>query len=250
MFKNFSIGVLALLLAACGAPRPRQAMPQRSGEPASAPNPPAGRVYRIDESRSELRILVYRAGPLARFGHNHVIVNRSVRGVVRLTDAGSESAFSLSVPVAGFVVDDAKARQEEGPDFLTEIPDDAKSGTVRNMLSPSVLDADEFPTIAISGVAAAPEPGTPNTGTPDAGAPRADTRGVALIVTAAISVAGHESTIEVPLTFESDSRHLSATGSLEVRQSALGLTPYSLMMGALQVQDRMTIKFDIVADSS
>ena len=35
-----------------------------------------GRVYRIDERQSELRILVYRAGPLARLGHNHVMVNR------------------------------------------------------------------------------------------------------------------------------------------------------------------------------
>ena len=245
-------------------------MPQISGAPASTPNLPSpGRVYRIDESRSELRILVYRSGPLAHFGHNHVIVNRSVRGTVRLAAAPGESAFSLSLPVAGFVVDDAGARQEEGAAFAAEIPDDAKSGTLRNMLSPAVLDAEEFPMITIGGVASAPEPGPPNAGpegvgtssldtaragapslgTPSAGTPGAGTRGVALVVTAAISVAGHESTIEVPLTFESDSRHLSAIGSLELRQSVLGLTPYSLMMGALQVQDAMTIKFDIVADS-
>ena len=99
--------------------------------------------------------------------------------------------------------------------------------------------------ITVDSVAAAPEPDTSGAGTPGAG-----TRGVALIVTAAISVAGHESTIEVPLTFESNSRHLSAIGSLELRQSVLGLTPYSLLMGALQVQDAMTIKFDIIADSS
>jgi hypothetical protein len=246
VFKNLSIGVLALWLAACGVPRPRHAMPPNSGEPAATPNLPSqGRVYRIDESRSELRILVYRSGPLAHFGHNHVIVNRSIRGVVRLADAAGESGFSLSLPVAGFVVDDSRARREEGPDFAAEIPDDAKSGTLRNMRSPAMLDADEFPMITISGVGAAPEPDTPGAGIPNAG-----TRGVTLIVTAAISVAGHESTIEVPLTFESDSRHLSAIGSLELRQSVLGLTPYSLMMGALQVQDAMMIKFDIVADSS
>ena len=40
---------------------------------------------------------------------------------------------------------------------------------------------------------------------------------------------------------------LTATGTLELRQSALGLAPYSLMLGALQVQDAMTIKFKIVA---
>jgi hypothetical protein len=39
-------------------------------------------------------------------------------------------------------------------------------------------------------------------------------------------------------------------GSLELRQTALGLTPYSLMLGALQVQDAMTVKFSIVAAPS
>jgi hypothetical protein len=36
-------------------------------------------------------------------------------------------------------------------------------------------------------------------------------------------------------------------GSFELRQTALGLTPFSLMLGALQVQDAMRIKFEIVA---
>jgi hypothetical protein len=34
---------------------------------------------------------------------------------------------------------------------------------------------------------------------------------------------------------------------MELRQSAVGLAPYSLMLGALQVQDAMTVKFKIVA---
>ena len=110
-------------------------MPQNSGEPASTPNLPlTGRVYRIDESRSELRILVYRSGPLAHFGHNHVIVNHSVRGAVRLAEAAGESEFTLSIPVAGFVVDDAAARREEGPDFAGEISVDANRA-LRGMLS-------------------------------------------------------------------------------------------------------------------
>jgi len=57
-------------------------------------------------------------------------------------------------------------------------------------------------------------------------------------------------TIEVPFTLEIDSGSLSAAGSLELRQSALGLTPYSLMLGALQVQDALTVKFKIVAVDS
>jgi YceI-like domain len=243
VFKRLSIGLLALLLAACGAPRPRQAPPQSPVEAPSTPNLPGpGRAYRIDESRSELRILVYRAGPLAHLGHNHVIINRSLHGVVDLAETG-ESVFSMEVPAAGFVVDDAQARSQEGADFAAAVPDDAKAGTLRNMLSTTLLDADEFPTIVVKGAAAVPKD-----------APQAGVKGGPgsgdVIVAVAISVAGHESTINVPFNLQRDSNHLSARGSLELRQSALGLTPYSLMLGALQVQDAMTIKFDIVADSN
>jgi hypothetical protein len=80
----------------------------------------------------------------------------------------------------------------------------------------------------------------------EAGAQRGGGAG-ALTATVAVSVAGHESDIDVPLTLHVDSRRLSATGSLDLRQSVLGLTPFSLMLGALQVQDAMTIKFEIVA---
>lgn len=239
MFKGFSIGFLALLLAACGAPRPRHAMVENPGEPPVTPKLSLpGKVYRVDERHSELRILVYRAGPLARLGHNHVIVNRSIRGTINLADATGGSVFWLKVPVAGFVVDDAQARRDEGADFAAEIPDDAKAGTLRNMLSTSLLDADEFAEITVNGVAAAGARDSHGVATPGA---------VTLVATVAISVAGHESTIDVPLTLSSDSDHLSATGSLDLRQTTLGLTPYSLMLGALQVQDAMTIKFEIVA---
>ncbi len=255
MFKIFKLGILALLLAACTAPRPHNAAPQNPGESPAAPNLPLhGKVYRIDESRSELRILVYRAGPLAHFGHNHVIVNRSIHGVVDLAETAEETQFSMEVPSAAFMVDDAQARNEEGPDFAAAVPDEAKSGTLHNMLSTSLLDADEFPMITIKSIAVRGTPSAPGTGAPGArgaqGAPgtRSDVQEAGtLTVTVAITVAGHESRMDVPFTLRRDSDHLSVVGSLELRQTALGLTPYSLMLGALQVQDAMTVKFNIVA---
>jgi len=229
MFKSVGIAALALLLVACGVPRPRPG-PQPPSAPAVAPNaPPAQRNYLIDADRSELRILVYRAGPLARFGHNHVLVNRAIRGTVMAGAAGS-AVFSLQIPVAAFAVDDSQARREEGADFEGDIPEDAKAGTVHNMLSAALLDADKNPLISISGVIgpiAAPD------------AP--------VTVSAAISVAGHESKIAVPVTLQRDPAGVAASGILELRQTALGLTPYSLMLGALQVQDAMTLKFHIIA---
>ena len=129
MLKICSVGILVLALSGCGAPRPRQAAPPTAEGSVSRPGlPSTGKLYRVDENQSELRVLVYRAGPLARLGHNHVMVNRAIRGSVNLADAAGAadaagtSAFSLSVPVAGFVVDDAQARREEGSDFAAEVP--------------------------------------------------------------------------------------------------------------------------------
>ena len=38
---------------------------------------------------------------------------------------------------------------------------------------------------------------------------------------------------------------MTAMGSIELLQTAIGLKPYSLMHGALQVQDAMRLKFKI-----
>jgi hypothetical protein len=233
--KHIGIGALALLLAACGAFQARHAGPRSPETPASPIDQGSpGAIYRVDETGSELRILVYRAGPLARLGHNHVMVNRRLGGAVKLADAAGASAFWLSVPAAAFDVDDAQARAEEGADFTTAVPDDAKSGTLQNMLSAAVLDAAEFPAITVRSVAVA-----------DATGATEATR--TMVATVTVRVAGHESTFDVPFALQMETGRLTATGTLELRQSALGLAPYSLMLGALQVQDAMTIKFKIVA---
>ena len=251
MSKILGIGALALVLAACGAFQARHAGPKSPGAspelqaPASPIDQGApGTTYRVDETQSELRILVYRAGSLARLGHNHVVVNRRLRGAVNVAGAGAAGAasFWLSVPSAAFDVDDAQARAEEGADFAAAVPDDARSGTLQNMLSAAVLDAAEFPAITVRSVAVASPQGADGTGA--AGATEA-TRTMVASVT--IGVAGHESTIDVPFALQMESGRLSATGTMELRQSALGLAPYSLMLGALQVQDQMTVKFRIVA---
>lgn len=227
----------ALALAACGAPPVRHtaAAPAVTAAATATATATAGAgSYRIDTARSELRILVYRAGPLARWGHNHVMVNRSISGSVEWGGEASPSAFELTMSSAAFSVDDPTARLEEGDVFAADIPDDARAGTLRNMLSAAVLDADEFPVVSVRSVAASAGP--------------AGERAGAWNGTVAIHIAGHDSTVVVPFTLTSESGRLCATGSTELRQSALGLRPFSIMLGALQVQDELTVKFRIVAD--
>lgn len=242
MLKILRLGALALALAACGAPRPRP--PAVESTPAQTLPDQAG-AYRIDAAQSELRVLVYRAGPLARLGHNHVMVNRSLRGAVALSPSLLASSFALVAPAAGFRVDDPEARHEEGAEFLSDISDEAQAGTLNNMLSPEVLNAAAFPDISVKSVAVQfSGSGSPAFGTTGEGAKTLRGR---LLVTVSLNVAGHSSTLDVPVTVLVDSGRVVATGVVEVRQSSLGLTPYSLMLGALQVQDAVTLKFRIVA---
>lgn len=228
MLNRIAVAVVALILTSCAAPhrRPVEA-PAAPAPPAQTlPALPAAGEYGIDTANSELRLLVYRAGPLARFGHNHVMVNRSLTGRVRIGDGVTSTSFELSMPADKFSVDETQSRAEEGDDFPGPIPDDAKEGTRRNMLSAAVLNAAQFPDITVSSIAL--------TGSIQSAAAELQ-----------VNIAGHRSVVSAPLSLQGDAHHLVAIGSLELRQSALGITPYSLMGGALQVQDAMRLKFKI-----
>jgi len=225
LFKSAAAAVLILCLAACAAPRPQPAAPQPQPA-ASAQALPAPGAYQIDSGESELKLLVYRAGPLANLGHNHVMVNHHVTGQAQIGTNISSSSFSLKVPVADFVVDEPLARREEGGDFPGEIPEDARSGTRRNMLSPALLNAAEYPVISVTCTAI-------------------DAAEGALTAYLTVSVAGQDAKVTAPFTLTSDAHHLTAVGSVELRQTAIGLKPYSLMHGALQVQDAVRVKFKV-----
>src|ERR1700748_3873861 len=134
MFQRVITVATVLALAACAAPHPRRVSPPSATQSETTLQAlPAPGDYQVDSGNSELRLLVYRAGPLARLGHNHVMVNHAVSGHVQIGDAISSSSFSLSIPASAFIVDDTQSRSEEGGDFPGEIPEDAKEGTRRNM---------------------------------------------------------------------------------------------------------------------
>lgn len=178
---------------------------------------------------------------MAQFGHNHVIVNRAVDGWV---DAEPASAsFSLRIPLADFVIDDPGARMEEGVDFSEEVAADAKAGTRRNMLSAALLDADRFPAITLTSIALTQAPGSLASGSPasEGEAPKK------MVAKLTVDVAGHESTLVVPFILETSAGRVSASGTVVLRQSQMGLTPFSVMLGALRVQDELTVKFRFVA---
>lgn len=233
MSKRCVVILVAVWLAACGAPKPKGMPPHAGASPATAageiPTAPAGPgVYAIDPALSEVRLLVYRAGPMAQLGHNHVITNRAISGWIKFTGDAAAVTFALSLPVDQFDVDNPGARTLEGGDFFEEVTDDAKEGTRRNMLSAALLDADHHPTITLMSVSVTPGPRQ-------------------MKATMTLSIAGHESTLVVPFAVKTATGQIAASGMVKLRQTDMGLKPFSVMLGALKVQDELMVKFTLVA---
>jgi polyisoprenoid-binding protein YceI len=184
--------------------------------------------YRVDPQQSSLRILVYRGGTMARLGHNHVISSADLQGHVWRGATAESSGFEIEVPVNTLIVDDNAARAEEGEDFPLNVSEDAKAGTKANMLRTTLLDGERYPEISIRATRI-----TGNTASPD--------------VVASMRIKDQTREIRLPVTLTEADGALVVQGSFEIRQSDFGITPLSIAMGALTVQDTVKIKFRLVA---
>ena len=229
MAKSTAVrGVLSLVLTLCMSACTHET---RDSEPVFAARPvdlDGARIFVIDASHSRLQALVFRGGPLARLGHNHVVSAREVEGRVWLHSRFERSGFELTVPVERLVVDDPQERGAQGPEFQTALSPQDVEGTRRNMLGAQVLDANQFPVIRID---AAEVAGTQ-------AAPR---------VVARITLKGVTRAVPVPLVLTLDAQGLRARGSFELMQSDFGIKPFSVALGALALQDRVHIDFDVLA---
>jgi hypothetical protein len=52
----------------------------------------------------------------------------------------------------------------------------------------------------------------------------------------------------VPLASRRDGATLRAHGSLRIRQSDFGIEPFTVLAGALGVEDELELSFDLLAD--
>ena len=229
---------LCAVLAGCPT-RPPAAAPAAG---AVAPPPVSaqeGRPYDIAAADSLLTIRVYRGGPLAQAGHNHVIASHSLRGTFYVPAELARTTLEARLPVAELTVDEAPLRAQEAPaDFPPDVPDSAREGTRGNMLGRSLLQADEYPDIVLR--LARLDPAV-------AAAARAATQPSDWIAHIRVTVRDHESLVTVPVHCVRQGDSLLVSGAAPLRQTDLGLKPFSALLGALQVLDEMQIRFRIVA---
>jgi hypothetical protein len=229
-------GIVALALALAGCPQaPRPAPSETPVTPPAIEAPvrqfPGATRYDVVGKESLVRILAHRGGTLSGVGHNHVIASHDVHGTVYLHDDPAKSGFDLVIPVGLLEVDEPELRNEEGPDYAATVPDNAKAGTRKNMLGPALLDSEHFPGIELSSVEVS--------GTPEA-----------LQALTRIKVKDQAHEFMVPIAVKRDGDRVTGTGELDVKQSELGLKPFSILGGALQVQDQLKIRFTIIATRS
>jgi len=165
---------------------------------------------------------------MARMGHNHVIASRHLSGSVFLADDPLLTSFDIRLPVNELTVDEPALREAAGPEFPPSVPQSARDGTRVNLLSPALLDGSNHPWIRLRATGL---------------------RSVGESYEAGIEITfrGAANHLTVPVTVQLESDRVVASGEFPLRQSQLGLKPFSVAMGTLVVLDEMQIRFRLVA---
>ncbi len=180
-----------------------------------------------------MRLLVFRGGPLAKAGHNHVIASHSLHGTLYVPDDLARSTFVVSFPVAQLTVDEVELRAKENEaDFPPDVPDSAKEGTRKNMLGGALLDGEHYPDIFLRSLGLEPAQ---------------DGSAAQWLAHVDVTVRDRVKSIIVPVRYEARADDVIVSGDFPLKQTDLGLTPFSAMLGALQVADEMKVRFRIVA---
>ncbi len=219
------------MLAACGQAPTTQ--PVATAPLISLPDVarPDSTVYEVIQPESELRILVMRGGPLGRFGHNHVVGGGVVTGKVALADNLADSRFLLTVDLAGLEVDRPQWRREAGEKFASVPSDEDIAGTRDNMLGEKVLDVVRYPHVRIESVGILGD-------LPE------------FSVLARITLKDTTRSLPVPVNLKHEANRIVATGTFTLTQSEFGIEPFSILLGAISVQDDLQINYRIVAKPS
>ena len=194
-----------------------------------APGQESGERYVVEPAQSDFHWLVYKAGAFSRFGHNHTIAVGDLSGSVLVNrDDLAKSQFDLQFGVGQLVVDDPALRSTLGEDFSSVPKPDDIAGTRKNMLSERVLDGEKYPQIRVTGTG------------PTMGAGMQE-------LAVKIEMLGRVIDLKVPTKVTIDGDQLRATGEFELNHADLGMQPFSVMAGALQVGEKLSFTYDVRA---
>lgn len=190
-----------------------------------------GQVYRLDASRSVVRIYAFRAGTGARLGHNHVLNAPQFVGWVYLPQQQlGEARFDLEFRLDSLKLDDPEERARLGEAFAFTPSSGALQRTREHMLGVDNLDAERFPYLRIHSLQLRGE------------LPK-------LAVKVQIELHGQQREMWLPLDVSNTEGQLQVRGAMVLRQTDFGVRPYSVLGGFLAVQDELVIEFSLLGVS-
>jgi hypothetical protein len=230
VLENTAMRKFLIVLAAltCSCALPPKVVPPAAPPPVAAPSGPYER-YEIVASRIEIR--VFRDGSMAQFGHNHLISSDALGGIIELRNPEHDTRFTLELPLASLVVDDPATRSAAGAAFAKEVPQADRDATRRNLLGTAVLDATRQPVLRLTAESLEGGPSE-------------------FLARVRVGMRGEERIIAVPLSVQFGDGKISVHANFRLRHADLGLTPYTVALGALRVRDDFEIDCRIEARRS
>ncbi len=217
---------VAGLLAGCAAPVPRLAdvageqpaeFPDAYYRQAAARGQP---VFEVDPASSLVVIEVRRGGTLAHLGHDHVVASHDVRGYLAPADGRADLYLRLD----RLVVDERDLRAEA--QFDTQPSAEAIAATRANMLDKLGAGAHPWALVAVRDVAI-------------------DAAGFRMNAT--LTLNGSTRAMHLSPQIVLSAGEVGVDGRVALDQTNFGITPFSILGGALQVQDRVAVRFRIRA---
>lgn len=184
--------------------------------------------FAVVTANSAITILTFRAGTMARLGHNHAITSAGLTGSIWVAPDDADTTARIVLPVDSLVVDDPTARESLGPDFEAPVPDKDRDATRNNMLGEKLLNANEHSFV------------------------RANCSDVQTIdnnttATCQFTVAETTVSLRIPIQIERTENLIQISGEVTLTHEQLGLTPFSAAGGAVRVADGMTVRYRIEA---
>ena len=217
---------VAGLLAGCASPVPRLAdvageqpaeFPDAYYRQAAARGQP---VFEVDPASSLIVIEVRRGGTLAHLGHDHVVASHDVRGYL----APAAGRADLYLRLDRLVVDERDLRAEA--QFDTQPSAEAIAATRANMLDKLGAGAHPWALVAVRDVSI---------------------EASGFRMNATLTLNGSTRAMDLSPQVVLSTGEVGVDGRVALEQTSFGITPFSILGGALQVQDRVSVGYRIRA---
>ena len=182
-------------------------------------------VWRVVPGASRVDLVVRREGPLARFGHDHVISANAIHGWLLAPTKSLRARGDLRISVEQLVIDPREARARH--DVVGNPSQDDIEGTGKN-LHAGVLQSNKWPYVIVA-----------------LNELRGGDSGQTVLLS--LTLNGRTQSQRVPVTIRQSGLLFTAVGELTITQSDHGIKPFSVLGGGLRVADEVRVFFNLVA---